>query len=130
MTSKDSRPGGDAPSASSGQAPRGRAKPPREFASKPVPIPMSYFLTLSTLSATIVFRMRFLAATVCPLFAFGGLIMRNNSLPGWLAGSLGLAASGVPAGGAWFHRARERRARGGARSGGPDRGGAAAGVRV
>ena len=56
--------------------------------------------------------------------------MRDSSLPGCLAGSWGLEALAGPGEGAQLYRARERRARGGARSGGPDRRGAAADVGV
>ena len=92
----------------------------------------SNVLLLDTLdlTATIVPKIPSQGGTMCPFFAFGGLIMRNSSLPGCLAGSWGLEAQAGPGEGAQLYRARERRARGGARSGGPDRGGAAAGVRV
>jgi hypothetical protein len=73
MTSKDSRPRGGAPSASSGQAPRGRATPPRVFSSKLVPILTSYFLTPSTLAGTIESKIPSQGGTMCPFFAFGGL---------------------------------------------------------
>ena len=91
---------------------------------------MTYFLTLSTLAAIILSKIPSLPATVCLLLDFGGLIMRDSSLPGCLAGSWGLEALAGPGEGAQLYRARERRARGGARSGGPDRRGAAADVGV